>query len=565
MKVVEAKVIINIIEEAIDKRVTATKLCVIKKRAKNFVANYVHALEDRLERKVITQEDYDSVTAVWNRYLSVKDSFNVSSDVKEKPLEFDSMTPQEKVEAEYDAYDDDNYDDRSKGEAVRESEEQVMIRHTFSGTEEGTLVNKISGYSYHIMIKGEPDLIGELTREEMDMVYRLYSNLDGAGLTQRTLSRQLGLAFRDFKRIIRAFNITKQSIPVAPHIIEENNQEHVIDLIFRNKENNLLKKIELDRSKKTEQLLKDAQKELVDLKSKFKDWESLINNLNIDDIEPFEIKFEETDGEKALVVFLSDQHVGAHTKEESIYDNDYNEKEFNNRMIKTLEMVRGQLALYGRFDRIFIVNLGDALDGFNGQTTRGGHGLPQNLNNRGQFNVYLEGMIKFFETLYEMDAANNIDYYCVGDDNHSGDFGFFANKALEIYLSIKFPNMVIDIFDKFIGTMEYGDHMYILSHGKDKEDKKHGFKLELNPATENFFNEYVHRKNIKNKHITVACGDLHQSLTQHAKRFRWKRVLSMYGASKWIHTNFGFSRAGLNYEVIDKNKEEITEGIIWFN
>ena len=64
---------------------------------------------------------------------------------------------------EYDANSDDAYDERSKGEALRESEEQVELM-------DGSHVGKITGYSFHIRIKNEADLVGTLTRDEMDMI-----------------------------------------------------------------------------------------------------------------------------------------------------------------------------------------------------------------------------------------------------------------------------------------------------------------------------------------------------------------------------------------------------------
>jgi predicted phosphodiesterase len=102
----------------------------------------------------------------------------------------------------------------------------------------------------------------------MDRVYRLYSNIEGAGLTIRTVSREFkNLTFRDFKRIIRVFNITKSSVPVAPHIIEENSTDEVANLILRNKENNILKALENDRSRFFERSLVGAYKTISDLKS----------------------------------------------------------------------------------------------------------------------------------------------------------------------------------------------------------------------------------------------------------------------------------------------------------
>lgn len=98
----------------------------------------------------------------------------------------------------------------------------------------------------------------------MDKIYRLYSNLDGAGLTLRAVSREFhNLTFRDFKRILRAFNITKASVPVAPHILKEKNPDEITQIIIRNKENIVLKKLDNERGKLFEKYLLDAQRKIV--------------------------------------------------------------------------------------------------------------------------------------------------------------------------------------------------------------------------------------------------------------------------------------------------------------
>ena len=95
--------------------------------------------------------------------------------------------------------------------------------------------NKIKYYSYKIFKRNKPSLVGKLTREEMNSIYRLYSYY-GASLTQRQISRFFpDLSLIDFKRILRAFNITKASSPFAPHMIEEKSQEELMEIQLREK------------------------------------------------------------------------------------------------------------------------------------------------------------------------------------------------------------------------------------------------------------------------------------------------------------------------------------------
>lgn len=547
---------IEILNHAIDNSKTIAKSCAFFGLNEKYLRKLRANVDFHVGSGVSTQDEANEFLELYKKFLenSNKPKVNKNASV----LDFDFPLNSEDKEVQYDADQDENYDERSVGETLRTNETYV--------DRNGNTLKKIFGYRYKILIHGENPLEGELTREEMDMVYRLYSNLDGAGLTLRTVSRYFPkLTFRDFKRILRAFNITKQSIPIAPHTLEENSEEEILQVIFRNKENNILKKLESERGKHVEKILLETQKELINLKGKFSDLKEMISGIDLTSIEPFRIDKKTIEDEKAIVIYLSDQHIGAHTKEDSIYQNKYDEQEFNSRMLLTFEKIVEQFTLNGRFDNIIVCNLGDSLDGYNAQTTRMGHPLPQNLGNKGQFNVYLRGMIKFFETLHQANMSNNIEYHCVTDDNHAGDFGYMANRALEVYLNLRFPDMKVNIFEKFIQYFSYGVHSFILCHGKDKEDMNRGFPLTLEPKTESFFNGYIDSLRIYSPNIHVVLGDLHQSMTQFSRRFRWKRVLSMYGASKWIHTNFGESRAGLDFDIVKKNSQDVLEGRIWFN
>ena len=43
-------------------------------------------------------------------------------------------------------------------------------------------------------------------------------------------------------------------------------------------------------------------------------------------------------------------------------------------------------------------------------------------------------------------------------------------------------------------------------------------------------------------------------------RFRYKKVSSLYGSSKWIHTNFGNTKAAVDFEIVPKDSGIILEG-----
>lgn len=275
-------------------------------------------------------------------------------------------------------------------------------------------------------------------------------------------------------------------------------------------------------------------------------------------------KSSNTNNKKGLFLFTSDKHVGAYTNEQSIYQNPYDEGVFRDRMFKLLEECQYQYKMHGRFDTIAFLDLGDPLDGYNAQTTRGGHHLPQNMSNREQFDVYVRVHRLFFDALVKMDITDNIKFVAVTSDNHSGAFGYCANRAVDIYLELKYPEVDRMIIDKFMNHFEYGNHTYIISHGKDEEDMRSGLPLRITPQVENYINDYINIKEIDSKYIHFVKGDLHQSSVEYAKRFRYKNVMSMYGSSKWIHTNYGSGTSGVDFEVVEKHNSRISQDRILF-
>ena len=90
----------------------------------------------------------------------------------------------------------------------------------------------------------------------------------------------------------------------------------------------------------------------------------------------------------------------------------------------------------GKFEKIYIVDLGDRMDGLNGQTTRGGHKLPQNMSNRQAFETAISVEKEFYDMILQSDMANE---YCVianANSNHGGDFDYMVSRALEMYINL---------------------------------------------------------------------------------------------------------------------------------
>lgn len=271
---------------------------------------------------------------------------------------------------------------------------------------------------------------------------------------------------------------------------------------------------------------------------------------------------------RALFIYTSDKHIAAYVdNKEAIYKNDYNGISFKARMWSILYEIKYLKETFGTFEDIFIVDLGDRMDGMNAQTTRGGHKLPQNMTDKEAFETAITVEKEFYDLLFTSDFAKKYHIISNACSNHGGIFDYMVSRALEIYVKAIYPHVSTSIQEKFIDHIEYGNHVLILTHGKDTEDMKHGLPLHMNDKTENYINKYLMYNNIDPKHkkISLVKGDLHKDNSESTYNFRYRNVLSLFGGSKWIGTNFGPTRSGCSFDIIERNTDRIFEHRIMFN
>lgn len=272
---------------------------------------------------------------------------------------------------------------------------------------------------------------------------------------------------------------------------------------------------------------------------------------------------------QALNLWIADEHIGADTKD-GLYDNKYDKDEIIKRFDKILSKIATlTINMVGKFDRINIGVLGDTFDGWNGETTRGGHKLPQSLDNRQAFKVFLDAYLYFIDALVQLNAANSIHFYFVANSNHGGDFDYIGYKTLELYMNRKYPDIHIEIFEKFVNHFHYGSHTFIISHGKDQENRKFGFPLVVDEKTKNFISDYM-KLNVMQPHVHFVKGDLHRSnldldrMCSSKSSFTYQNVASFFGASTWIMDNFGATMPMCEYDIVSQDSYDIIRGHIYF-
>lgn len=412
---------------------------------------------------------------------------------------------------------------------------------------------KIVSYSYKIYKKNKNPLVGSLDREEMEIIYRLYSWY-GASLTQRQVSRYFPeLSLLDFKRILRAFNITKANSCFAPHVLEEHSEDELREMQIREKENNILKHAEEDNIRNNERLLKKYIIENNNLKSKITDLENF--TFKIPEVkEQISIKPTTDSTGNSLMLHLADFHIGSYVESGGVYKEnlDYDENEVKRR----LNVILCNIADFRtKFDVIVINLLGDMIDsnGLCNQTARQDHYMPENMDCFKQCQVYINVMTYFVSQLYEFTSMIRI--YSVREGNHTGLIEYMTNKALLTGLQLKFGNHIeTTLFTEYFGYYREFGKSWVILHGKDAKFQKKGYPLNLDDKSKVMLYEWLDSNGIYEDDVHIIKGDLHSNNLNSCKRFSYRNVLSLYGASDYSNYNFSRNSYGISYEFINNGQ-----------
>jgi hypothetical protein len=286
------------------------------------------------------------------------------------------------------------------------------------------------------------------------------------------------------------------------------------------------------------------------------DFEKLFTD--VPKIEVIKVKKKDYKGEFDKLVF-TDVHVGmdASDKGRNMYETEWNKTILFYRLT---EMVNFTLAKQ-ESKVLYISDLGDFLDGFNGNTTRGGHSLPQNMSNQEAFDVGFMFKVRLLEALaphYELIVMRNV---C--NDNHAGDFAYFVNQAVKSYINTQLKNVQIINQTSFIDWELVGNYCFVSTHGKDTHNLKFGFKPKIDPNQVNKIVGYLNTQQLLNKgyEIIFEKGDSHLYLFDSATSdvFKYYNYPAFSPSSNWVATNFQLGRSGFvhfNYGLLTKSINE---------
>ena len=228
----------------------------------------------------------------------------------------------------------------------------------------------------------------------------------------------------------------------------------------------------------------------------------------------------------AIKVTLSDMHVGLEPNphDSGMFEYSYNKEIFYHNIDYVYSRILDHFNSNGTFDLLIIDDLGDGLDGYEGKTTRGGHGLEQNMSSKEAFETFVGAKLSLIERCIDEGVAAKYLIRNVCNDNHAGSFASISNMAIKMLLDRIYEESVVDfyILEKFMSHFTYGDHAFIITHGKDSKYMFKGLPYQLNDKTVAFINEYIDHFGIDNKFIHLEKGDLHRIGYDRTKKFDYK-------------------------------------------
>lgn len=292
------------------------------------------------------------------------------------------------------------------------------------------------------------------------------------------------------------------------------------------------------------------------------DWKEIISEIG--GIQTLHSIEEPLDYKHSLIVWSSDKHIGAQISDDALYKYNYNEHIFHKRMVKIYEKVLKYYDKYGKFDTLVLADLGDSLDGWNKKTTRGGHDLPQNLNNKEAAKVHFFTHKWFYESLINANIANKIIIWNVTNDNHAGDFGWMACFGLKQYAAVAWPDVEFINQEEFLSHFTLYNRVFITTHGKDKTNRFRNLPLALDDKTETFLMDYVLHYKLTDYKIHVRKGDLHMNMLDCSrKKMSYFNVGSVFGSSDWVMDNFGDGDPSCAFELIEEEGNDIDPKITW--
>lgn len=297
---------------------------------------------------------------------------------------------------------------------------------------------------------------------------------------------------------------------------------------------------------KSEKSYKELEEIAVKSVSKF-----LEGKLSKFDIEPPVFEY---DTSLFDVLVFTDAHIGMEPNKTgfSLYGGVWDESEIEDRLAI---MIKETLKTKNS-NKLIIFELGDFMDGWDGETVRKGHKLPQNMSNEKAFDVGLNFKIQLVSRLAEHYQEIQIINIC--DDNHAGSFGYVVNSAFKNVIEGIYTNVNVINQRKFIDHYVFGNKVFIATHGKDGANLKFGFKPKLDPVQIEKIDNYLFENNLVSPDLDIYFlkGDSHQDIFDNStsQKFKYWNFPAFSPSSNWVQTNFKKGISGFYNISFDRSR-----------
>jgi hypothetical protein len=241
----------------------------------------------------------------------------------------------------------------------------------------------------------------------------------------------------------------------------------------------------------------------------------------------------------------TDCHVGLEPNKTgySLYAGEWNETILTER----LEVMVKWTIANQKSNTLYIHDLGDMVDGWNGETTRAGHKLPQNMDNQTMFDVAVKFKLRLLESLHPY--FEKIVCVNIVNDNHGGSFAYIVNSAFKTCAENLYKNCEVINQRKFIDHYIVGKRCFILSHGKDELNMKFGLKPQIDAKQITKIKDYIDEYKLHDYKCEFSKGDSHQLLLDFtsSKSFEYQNFGAFSPPSDWVKTNFGNTKSSFTH------------------
>jgi len=297
------------------------------------------------------------------------------------------------------------------------------------------------------------------------------------------------------------------------------------------------------------------------------DWLDNFKDMIEDRIDP-KIPTEVKEGENILIMNIADLHVGMDPNFEgsSIWEATWTKQDIIDVAYEIVAFIKKKFATKA-YQSTVLNLLGDLVDGFNAETTRGGHKLPQNMSNIEQSDI----VVLFLYTIVQELHKEKIPVFVYGtsNSNHGGDFEHFALQKFQLMAQYEFNTPVVISEKLALGYNLPGTRKPIMiMHGKDKQFATRPFPAKIDDKDDYKIEAIIDAVCDRRSHLKpiVFKGDSHQHVIQSKKNYEWVACMTNAPSSDWVKNNFfNTSKGGITYSIYSILTDTVETGLLPFD